>query len=62
MANSKHIQVKESEIELRKLLRQQPIHNKNRIQMLLILKKSQKSLSKTELATILKVDHNTAQK
>ena len=62
MANSKHIQVKESETELRKLLRQQPIHKKNRIQMLLILKKSQKPLSKTELATLLKVNHNTAQK
>ena len=62
MATSKHIQVKESEIELKKLLRQQPIHKKNRVQMLLILKKSQKPLSKTALATILKVNHNTAQK
>jgi transposase len=62
MANSKHIQVKESEIELKKLLRQQPIHKKNRVQMLLILKKSQKPLSKTALAAILKVNHNTAQK
>jgi len=30
--------------------------------MLLILKKSQKSLSKIELTSILKVNHNTAQK
>ena len=43
-------------------MRQQPIHNKNRVQMLLILKKTQKSLSKIELASILKVNHNTAQK
>jgi transposase len=62
MANSKNIIVKESELELKKLLRQQPLHKKNRIQMLLILKKSQVSLSKIELATILKINHNTAQK
>lgn len=62
MANSKNITVTESELELKKVMRQVPIHKKNRIQMLLILKKSQKSMSKTELATILKVNHNTAQK
>lgn len=62
MANSKNIVVKESEPELRKLLRQQPIHKKNRVQMLLILKKSERSLSKIELADLLKVNHNTAQK
>lgn len=62
MANSKNIIVKESEQELKTLLRQQPIHKKNRIQMLLVLKKTEKSLSKIELATILKVNHNTAQK
>lgn len=62
MANSKNIVVEESELELKKLLRKQPIHKKNRIQMLLILKKSQVSLSKIELASILKVNHNTAQK
>ena len=43
-------------------MRQQPIHKKNRVQMLLILKKTQKSLSKIELASILKINHNTAQK
>jgi transposase len=62
MANSKNIIVKESEQELKNLMRQQPIHKKNRIQMLLILKKTQKSLSKIELASLLKVNHNTAQK
>lgn len=63
MSNSKKITVAESgELELKKLLWQAPIHKKNRIQMLLILKKSQKSLSKIELASILKVNHNTAQK
>lgn len=62
MANSKKIIVTESELELKKLMRQQPIHKKNRIQMLLILKKNERSLSKIELAAILKVNHNTAQK
>jgi len=62
MANSKNISVKESEQDLKNLMRQQPIHKKNRVQMLLILKKTQKSLSKIELASILKVNHNTAQK
>lgn len=62
MANSKNIIVTENELELKKLMRQQPIHKKNRIQMLLILKKSERSLSKIELAAILKVNHNTAQK
>jgi transposase len=62
MANSKNIIVTESELELKKLIRQQPIHKKNRIQMLLILKKNERSLSKIELAAILKVNHNTAQK
>jgi transposase len=62
MANSKNIIVTESEFELKKLMRQQPIHKKNRIQMLLILKKNDRSLSKIELAAILKVNHNTAQK
>ena len=59
---SKKIIVTESELELKKLMRQQPIHKKNRVQMLLILKKNERSLSKIELAAILKVNHNTAQK
>lgn len=61
MANSKNIIVTESEIELKKLMRQQPVHLKNRVQMLLVLKRSEHSLSKNELAAILKVNHNTAQ-
>ena len=62
MAKSKIIIVKESEQELKGLLRQLPIHKKNRIQMLIVLKKSEKSLSKVELSNILKINHNTAQK
>lgn len=61
MAKAKSISVKESEVELKRLMRQQPIHLKNRIQMLLVLKRSEQSLSKIELADILKINHNTAQ-
>lgn len=62
MAKSKIISVKESEVELKKLLRQQPIHLKNRVQMLLVLKGSEYSLSKNELSKILNINHNTAQR
>ena len=61
MALAKQIKVKETEKELKILLRKQPIHLKNRIQMLLVLKKSEVSLSKESLAKILKINHNTAQ-
>ena len=43
-------------------MRQQLIHKINRVQMLLILKKSQTPLRKIELAAILKVNHNKDQK
>jgi transposase len=62
MALAKHIIVKESERELKTISRRQPIHLKNRIQMLLVLKKSEISLSKELLAKTLSVNHNTAQK
>lgn len=62
MAKSKSISVKESEVELKRLLRQQPIHLRNRVQMLLVLKGSEHSLSKNELSKILKINHNTAQR
>ena len=61
MALAKHVIVKETEQELRQLMRKQPVHLKNRIQMLLVLKKSEVSLSKGSLAIMLKVNHNTAQ-
>ena len=61
MTNSKQILVKESEDELRKLKIKQPAHLKKRIEMLLILKKSEIPLSKNELSTLLKINHNTAQ-
>jgi hypothetical protein len=61
MALAKHIIVKETEQELKNLLRKQPVHLKNRIQMLLVLKKSNISLSKESLAKVLHINHNTAQ-
>ena len=61
MAKSKKILVKESEAELRKLKIKQPAHLKKRIDMLLVLKKSDDSLSKIELSNILKINQNTAQ-
>lgn len=62
MALAKIILVKESEQELKVLMRNQPVHLKNRIQMLLVLKKSEVLLSKEALSKILKINHNTAQK
>jgi hypothetical protein len=38
MALAKYIIVKETEEELKRLLRKQPIHLKNKVQMLLVLK------------------------
>ena len=61
MAKSKIILVKESEEELRKLKIKQPAHLKKRIEMLLILKKSEDSLSKIALSNIMKINQNTAQ-
>lgn len=62
MALAKQIIVKETEQELKALLRKQPLHLKNKIQMLLVLKKSEVALSKEALAKILHINHNTAQK
>ena len=62
MALAKQITVKESEQELKALKRKQPVYLKTRIEMLLILKKSEVLLSKESLARILKINHNTAQK
>lgn len=62
MALAKQIIVKESEQELKALQRKQPVYLKTRIEMLLLLKKSEVLLSKEALARILKINHNTAQK
>ena len=62
MALAKQIIVKETEQELKQLMRRQPVHLKNRVQMLLVLKKSEVSLSKEALAKVLNINHNTAQK
>lgn len=62
MALAKQIIVKETEQELKLIKRKQPTHLKTRIEMLLVLKKSEALLSKEALARILKINHNTAQK
>lgn len=61
MAKSKKIFVNQTEEELRKLKMKQPPHLKKRVDMLLILIKSDVSLSKNQLAKALKINHNTAQ-
>ena len=61
MANSKKIFVNQTEDELRKLKLKQPPHLKKRVDMLLIIKKSDVALSKNQLANLLKINHNTAQ-
>jgi len=40
MAKAKYIIVKESVQELKQIMRKQPVHLKNRVQMLLVLKRS----------------------
>jgi transposase len=62
MALAKQIIVKETEQELKALMRKQPVYLRNRLEMLLVLKKSKVLLSKESLARILKINHNTAQK
>jgi transposase len=62
MALAKQIIVKETEQELKALMRKQPVYLRNRLEMLLVLKKSEVPLSKEALARILKINHNTAQK
>ena len=62
MVLAKKIIVKESEQELKALQSKQPVYLKMRIEMLLLLKKSEVLLSKEALARILKINHNTAQK
>lgn len=60
MAKTVQITIKESSAELRKLLQQQPLHLKSRIQMLLLLR-TNAAMTKQGLATALSVNPNTAQ-
>ena len=62
MALAKQIIVKETEQEFKALIRKQPVYLRIRLEMLLVLKKSEVLLSKESLARILKINHNTAQK
>ena len=54
--------VKESEAEIKRLIKSTPAHLSPRLRMLLICKKSETSLSKTELASLIGVNHNSVQK
>jgi transposase len=60
MAKPLPVEIKESLKELSQLKVKQPGHLKARIQMLLLLKKKG-SMSKTQLATALAINHNSAQ-
>ncbi len=62
MAKSLNIIIKEDLPYLKSCLKKQPVHLKKRIQMLILLKKSEVPLSKMELAKQLGVDPDTAQR
>jgi transposase len=61
MANAKNITVKESLQALRILLKKSASHFSPRIRMLIEIKSSDRSLSKTELSTRIGVNHNSIQ-
>lgn len=53
--------IKESEAEIKKLIRKHPIHFTPRLKMLLECKKSKTPLSKNELADLICANHNSIQ-
>ena len=62
MSKSVTIIVKESDKQLKELLKQQPEHLRTRIRLLMEIKQSKESLSKNELARRLGIDPNSANK
>jgi putative transposase len=54
--------IKESESQLRKLLKKQPEHLRDRVRLLLVAKKSELALSKQALADKVGIDPNSANK
>ena len=62
MANSLEVTVKESMADLKAMYKEQPKHLKQRIEMLMVLKKSEVSLSKSVLAEKVGVNHNSITK
>lgn len=62
MANPLEVKVKESIAELRAIHKHQPKHLKQRIEMLMVMKKSEVPLSKAALAEKVGVNHNSITK
>ena len=62
MAKGLIFHIKETEADLKKLLRKQPEHLRDRVRMLIVCKKSTDPLSKTTLSQEIGVNHNSIQK
>jgi len=62
MANSLEVHVKESIVELKAIHKLQPKHLKQRIEMLMVIKRSEFTLSKAALAEKVGVNHNSITK
>ena len=61
MANALTVSIKEPMAKLKALLKLQPLHLKSRVQMLIVIKKSDRPLGKNDLALQLGVNHNSIQ-
>jgi transposase len=61
MAKALDIQIKETNKELKILLKKAPSHHQPRIRMLLAIKESDHALSKNDLADLIAVNHNSVQ-
>jgi len=61
MAKAKYIEVKETLKELQILKRNQPVHLKPRIQMLILMKRSKEPLTKEAMAMSLCISNQTSQ-
>ena len=61
MANALKIIVKETLLELKKMLKSSPPHQTPKIKMLILIKESEIDLTKNELAVQIGVNHNSAQ-
>jgi transposase len=61
MANALSFRIKESEAEIKKLIKTHPMHFTPRLKMLLECKRSKTPLSKNELAGLIFANHNSIQ-
>ena len=62
MAKAIEIVVKETLSDLKKLLKKQPEHLRDRVRMLIIIKQGERPMSKHTLAEAVGVNHNSIQK